>query len=66
MAHATVLRPWQPLVVDGLLQTESYARAMLRAGRPGDSDAAIEQLVTTRMARQQIWERKRWPVRAGR
>jgi transcriptional regulator with XRE-family HTH domain len=57
-ARATVLRSWQPLVVDGLLQTEAYARAMLRAGRPGDSDAAIEQLVSTRMARQQIWERE--------
>jgi transcriptional regulator with XRE-family HTH domain len=56
-ARATVLRSWQPLVVDGLLQTEAYARSMLRAGRPGDSDAAIEQLVSTRMARQQIWER---------
>lgn len=56
--RATVLRSWQPLVVDGLLQTEGYARAMLRAGRPGDSDAAIEQLVSTRMARQQIWERE--------
>jgi transcriptional regulator with XRE-family HTH domain len=56
-ARATVLRSWQPLVVDGLLQTEAYARAMLRAGRPGDSDAAIDQLVTARMARQQIWER---------
>jgi transcriptional regulator with XRE-family HTH domain len=57
-ARATVLRSWQPLVVDGLLQTESYARAMLRAGRPGDSDAAIEQLVDTRMARQRIWGRQ--------
>jgi transcriptional regulator with XRE-family HTH domain len=60
-ARATVLRSWQPLVVDGLLQTEAYARAMLRAGRPGDSDAAIEQLVSTRMARQQIWERQEPP-----
>ena len=57
-ARATVLRSWQPLVVDGLLQTEAYARAMLRAGRPGDSDAAIEQLVAARVARQQIWERQ--------
>ena len=56
-SRATVLRSWQPLVVDGLLQTETYARAILRAARPGDSDAAIDQLVTTRMARQEIWER---------
>jgi hypothetical protein len=57
-SRASVLRSWQPLVVDGLLQTEAYARAMLRAGRPGDSDAAIEQLVTARMTRQEIWQRE--------
>jgi transcriptional regulator with XRE-family HTH domain len=55
--RATVLRSWQPLVVDGLLQTEDYARAILRAARPGDSDDEIERLVTARMGRQQIWER---------
>jgi transcriptional regulator with XRE-family HTH domain len=56
--RATVLRWWESLVVPGLLQTEAYARAMIRAGRPGDSDAAIEQLVTARMDRQRIWERE--------
>jgi transcriptional regulator with XRE-family HTH domain len=55
--RATVLRWWEALVVPGLLQTEAYARAMIRAGRPGDSNAEIEQLVTSRMARQEIWER---------
>ncbi len=57
-ARATVLRWWEALVVPGLLQTEAYARAMIRAGRPGDSNAEIEQLVTSRMARQEIWERQ--------
>jgi transcriptional regulator with XRE-family HTH domain len=56
--RATVLRSWQPLVVDGLLQTEAYARGVLRGARPTDNDAAIEQLVTARMSRQEIWERK--------
>jgi transcriptional regulator with XRE-family HTH domain len=56
--RATVLRWWESLVVPGLLQTEAYARARIRAGRPGDSDAAIEQLVTARMDRQRIWERE--------
>ncbi len=56
--RATVLRNWESLVVPGLLQTEAYARAMIRAGRPGDSDADIEQLVTARMSRQAIWERQ--------
>jgi transcriptional regulator with XRE-family HTH domain len=56
--RATVLRNWEPLVVPGLLQTEAYVRAMIRAGRPGDTDAEIEQLVTARMSRQAIWERE--------
>jgi transcriptional regulator with XRE-family HTH domain len=57
-SRATVLRSWQPLVVDGLLQTEAYARAILRAARPGDSEATIDPLVTARMARQEIWQRE--------
>lgn len=56
--RATVLRTWQPLVLPGLVQTEAYARALIRAGRPGDSDAEIEQLVMARMARQSIWDRE--------
>jgi transcriptional regulator with XRE-family HTH domain len=56
--RATVLRSWQPLVVDGLLQTEAYARALIRAGRPGDSDAEVERMVMARIARQEIWDRE--------
>jgi transcriptional regulator with XRE-family HTH domain len=56
--RATVLRNWESLVVPGLLQTEAYARAMIRAGRPGDTDAEVEQLVTARISRQSIWERE--------
>jgi transcriptional regulator with XRE-family HTH domain len=56
--RATVLRNWESLVVPGLLQTEAYARGVLRGARPGDTDAEIEQLVTARMSRQSIWERQ--------
>jgi transcriptional regulator with XRE-family HTH domain len=56
--RATVLRNWEPLVVPGLLQTEAYAEAILRAARPGDNDGEVEQLVAARMARQAIWERE--------
>ena len=56
--RATVLRWWEPLVVPGLLQTEAYARAMIRAGRPGDSGAEVEQMVIARVSRQAIWDRK--------
>lgn len=55
--RATVLRNWEPLSVPGLLQTEAYARGVLRGARPADSDVAIEQLLLARMARQEIWER---------
>jgi transcriptional regulator with XRE-family HTH domain len=56
--RATVLRNWESLVVPGLLQTETYARGVLRGARPTDSDAAIEQLVAARMTRQEIWQRE--------
>jgi transcriptional regulator with XRE-family HTH domain len=51
---ATSLRSWQPMIVDGLLQTAEYARAVLRAARPYDRDEAIDALVTARMDRQEI------------
>jgi transcriptional regulator with XRE-family HTH domain len=56
--RAIVLRNWEPLVVPGLLQTEAYARAMIRGGWPTESDARIDQLVTARMARQEILRRE--------
>ncbi len=54
---ATVLRTWEPLVIPGLLQTEAYARQVIRGATPGHSPADVDQLVAGRMARQQIWER---------
>lgn len=56
--RATVLRNWESLVVPGLLQTEAYARGVIRGARPTDSDAAVEQLVAARMTRQAIWDRE--------
>src|SRR5882724_9727202 len=48
---ATSLRTWESVVVPGLLQTEDYARAILRGSRPRDSDARIDEMVTARIAR---------------
>jgi hypothetical protein len=45
---------WELGSVPGLLQTEDYARAHLRSGRPQDSDAAIDKLVAARLDRQRI------------
>ncbi|MDA0566038.1 helix-turn-helix domain-containing protein [Streptomonospora sp. S1-112] len=52
--QATEIKSFQPLLVHGLLQTEDYARTILRDGRPMDTDAEIEELVQARMARQSI------------
>ncbi|MFI1015497.1 Scr1 family TA system antitoxin-like transcriptional regulator [Streptomyces sp. NPDC020965] len=50
---ATSVRMFQPQLVPGLVQTESYARAVLRTGRPVN----LDDLVTARIARQRILTR---------
>lgn len=54
--EATVLRTYQPLVLPGLLQTEEYARALLRGSHRFTEDG-IEQQVTARMDRQVVLHR---------
>ena len=51
-AAATTLREYQVHLVPGLLQTEDYARAVIRATRGGNEND-IEQLVALRMRRQE-------------
>jgi transcriptional regulator with XRE-family HTH domain len=55
--EATSLRIFHSQLIPGLLQTEEYARAILRTGRPRD----LEGLVTLRMERQKILTRKNDP-----
>jgi hypothetical protein len=57
-AEAAEIRTWQPDLVHGLLQTEDYARAVIRAGRPGDTAAEVDRRVEIRMTRQQILDRR--------
>ncbi|KOG87879.1 helix-turn-helix domain-containing protein [Streptomyces varsoviensis] len=47
---ATYIRLFHPLLVPGLVQTEEYARAVLRGGRPDSLDDAV----TIRMERQRV------------
>ncbi|MEV4753534.1 helix-turn-helix transcriptional regulator [Micromonospora sp. NPDC049559] len=54
---ATQLRCFEPNLVPGLLQTEEYARAVLR-GDVTLSEAEVERLVAVRMERQKILERE--------
>lgn len=51
-SEAVRLRDFQPLVIPGLLQTEDYARAVLRAAPHAGSSAEIDRQVALRMERQ--------------
>ena len=51
---ARSVRTYEQQVVPGLLQSEEYAIAMIRAARLGDTDQEIEQRVRVRMARQSL------------
>ena len=52
--EAVRLRDFQPLVIPGLLQTEDYARAVLRAAPNAGSAEDIDRQVALRMERQAI------------
>ncbi len=54
--NADVLRTWEPVIVPGLLQTEDYARAIIR-GKPGIPVERLERSVASRMERQRILQR---------
>jgi transcriptional regulator with XRE-family HTH domain len=53
-AAAVRFRDFQPMVMPGLLQTEDYARAVLRAAPNPGSAEDIDRLVALRMERQAI------------
>jgi transcriptional regulator with XRE-family HTH domain len=57
-ARADVIKPYEAIVVPGLLQIPEYARALLTSGGVLDVDGAVER----RMARQAILERDPPPV----
>jgi transcriptional regulator with XRE-family HTH domain len=50
--EASAMRLYCPELVPGLLQTEDYARAVIRAVRPGYDSESVERRVTARLARQ--------------
>jgi hypothetical protein len=51
---ASVLRVYEVQFVPGLLQTASYARAVITRGRPGADEAEVERLVNMRITRQEL------------
>ncbi len=57
-AEAAEIGTYQPELIHGLLQTEDYARAVIRIGRPGDTADQVDRRVELRMTRQQILDRE--------
>ncbi|WP_329084858.1 helix-turn-helix domain-containing protein [Streptosporangium sp. NBC_01469] len=53
-AEATSMRSFAPTVLPGLLQTEDYARAVIRSALSISSPGEIERRVEVRMARQTL------------
>lgn len=58
---ASVIRGYEPHCVPGLLQTEGYARALLRTGFPNASQEELERRVALRMERQALLDREDAP-----
>ncbi|MFE3070825.1 helix-turn-helix domain-containing protein [Streptomyces sp. NPDC059247] len=59
---AAELLAYDTLVVKGLLQTEEYMRAVLSNRRPPLDAETIEQRVSARLARQEIFDRRPTPL----
>ncbi|ROO62380.1 helix-turn-helix protein [Micromonospora sp. Llam0] len=62
-SSASRIRGFQPLLVPGLLQTEEYARAIIRSYASASfSDDDVERLVRARMERQELLSRDEPPA----
>ncbi len=61
-AEATSLRIYDMQVANGLLQTEEYARAVLRSVWVAETAEQIERRVALRMKRQQVLAREEAPL----
>jgi transcriptional regulator with XRE-family HTH domain len=60
--EAVKITGWELGAVPGLLQTEGYARALVRARRPHADEEAVERTVRARIERQGILAKPRVPM----
>ena len=61
-SEASKIHDWEPRIIPGLAQTSDYARAVMRAARPRDTDGQIETDVQARINRQEIFDRENPPM----
>ncbi|AUH45096.1 helix-turn-helix domain-containing protein [Streptomyces sp. CMB-StM0423] len=57
--EAAIRFSYDPLVIPGLLQTESYARILLGGAYPPIDDETVDDWLTARLARQSLLTRKK-------
>jgi transcriptional regulator with XRE-family HTH domain len=60
--RASRIHEWEMRVVPGLLQTPDYARCVIRAGCPRDSEEVITRKVADRMTRQEVLDGDNAPM----
>jgi hypothetical protein len=60
-AKATRIHCWDNRRLTGLIQSEDYARSIIRAGNLDASDDEVARDVAARLERQQIMQRERPP-----
>ncbi|MCX5146447.1 MULTISPECIES: helix-turn-helix domain-containing protein [unclassified Streptomyces] len=56
-AAAFMISAYENHVVDGLFQTEAYARALIGGGYPAVAPAKVDELVEARLARRRLFDR---------
>ncbi|MGH3799624.1 MAG: DUF5753 domain-containing protein [Pseudonocardiaceae bacterium] len=57
-SSAVQIDSYDSVIVPGLFQTPAYAKAVIRAGRPGLADAELARRLELRMARQDVLSRQ--------
>lgn len=62
---ATALYNYEPLLIPGLLQTDEYARAVIKAGNKELSERDVDLMVRARMGRRAILSRANGPTLAA-
>ncbi|MCB5911545.1 helix-turn-helix domain-containing protein [Streptomyces pinistramenti] len=56
------IEEWAPMLIPGLLQTETYARQVVRTGSPWLPPKTVEKQVAARIERAEIWGREQRPA----
>ena len=59
---AVRIHGWELGAVPGLLQTESYAEAVIRARHPSENASVVDRIVTARMERQDLLNTDKSPA----